>query len=183
MDVLVTAAFAFLLGGILLRMTVFLRRPQGRGVQPGLPIRGGRLGLVEALLFRRLWRDAPSLWLASMAFHGGLAALLLAHLNIAPHLLRAPGAAAMIGGLAWLLGRRLVLPAMRRISAPSDFLLLLLLLANALSGAAFLWLVPGEMSLLVHQGLGIVLFLVLPFSKLLHAPGIVLSPSRRVLHD
>ena len=107
---------------------------------------------------------------------------------------------AMVIGLAGLWLRRLVLPRVRYISQPSDHLMLALLAGIALSGLALQYLartdiitlktfslglvrfdwqaLPSEPVLLAHLAGVAVLLIVLPFSKLLHIPGIFFSPTR-----
>ncbi|MEW8468809.1 MAG: respiratory nitrate reductase subunit gamma [Candidatus Thiodiazotropha sp.] len=107
---------------------------------------------------------------------------------------------AMIAGLAGLLIRRISVDRVRYISSPSDFLWLLLLLVIGMSGATMTFLVhtdvvavkefftgfwtfsggdlPMDPLLLVHLTLVAVLMLLLPFSKLLHIPGVFFSPTR-----
>ena len=106
----------------------------------------------------------------------------------------------MCVGLAGLLVRRIAVPRVRYISAPSDYLMLLLLLALALSGLAMKYVAPTDVVavkafmvglltfswqplpadgvLLLHLSLVVVLMLIFPFSKLLHAPGMFFSPTR-----
>ncbi len=107
---------------------------------------------------------------------------------------------AMVFGLAGLWLRRFTVPRVRYISQPSDHLMLALLLVIALSGLAmqsvahtdivavkafslgllrFDWQsLPGSPVLWAHLAGVAVLFLVLPFSKLLHIPGLFFSPTR-----
>ncbi|MBT3010353.1 MAG: respiratory nitrate reductase subunit gamma [Candidatus Thiodiazotropha sp. (ex Lucina aurantia)] len=107
---------------------------------------------------------------------------------------------AMIAGLAGLLIRRIFVDRVRYISSPSDFLWLLLLIFIGLSGATMTFLIhtdvvavkqfftgfwtfsggdlPMDPVLLVHLTLVAVLMLLLPFSKLLHIPGVFFSPTR-----
>ncbi|MBV2124116.1 MAG: respiratory nitrate reductase subunit gamma [Candidatus Thiodiazotropha endolucinida] len=107
---------------------------------------------------------------------------------------------AMIAGLAGLLIRRIFVDRVRYISSPSDFLWLLLLIFIGLSGATMTFLIhtdvvavkqfftgfwtfsggdlPMDPVLLVHLSLVAVLMLLLPFSKLLHIPGVFFSPTR-----
>jgi len=107
---------------------------------------------------------------------------------------------AMLIGLAGLWVRRLVVDRVRYISSPSDHLMLALLFAIAASGLlmkyvwhtdivalkAFLlglmyfdWhLLPTDPLLLIHLFLVAALMIVFPYSKLLHAPGMLLSPTR-----
>ena len=107
---------------------------------------------------------------------------------------------AMAAGLAGLWVRRLFVARVRYISTPSDHLMLALLLGIALSGLAmkfvahtdivavkafFLGLLrfdwqplPADPLLYAHLALVLLLMLVFPFSKLLHAPGLFFSPTR-----
>jgi nitrate reductase gamma subunit len=109
----------------------------------------------------------------------------------------------MIVGLLYLLGRRLVDPWVRYISLPSDYFALFLLLGIAGSGmfmrhltkvdivqvkaaiagwSSFQPVVPegvGSMYF-VHVLLVSVLLAYFPFSKLLHMPGVFLSPTRNL---
>ncbi|MEW8690001.1 MAG: respiratory nitrate reductase subunit gamma [Candidatus Thiodiazotropha endolucinida] len=107
---------------------------------------------------------------------------------------------AMIAGLAGLLIRRIFVDRVRYISSPSDYLWLLLLIFIGLSGATMTFLIhtdvvavkqfftgfwtfsggdlPMDPVLLVHLSLVAVLMLLLPFSKLLHIPGVFFSPTR-----
>ncbi len=115
------------------------------------------------------------------------------------------GGFAMVAGLAGLWARRFLVDRVRYISSPSDHLMLLLLLAIGASGlglrfvvrtdivalkAFFLGLVrfdwqplPGDPVVLVHLSLVALLMLILPFSKLLHIPGIFFSPTRNQTDD
>ena len=107
---------------------------------------------------------------------------------------------AMLIGLLGLLGRRIFVDRVRYISSPSDYLWLVLLLAIAGSGllmsfvspidivqlkAFALGLVyfdwqplPSDPILLTHLTLVLILMVLLPVSKILHAPGIFFSPTR-----
>lgn len=106
----------------------------------------------------------------------------------------------MLLGLAGLLARRIFVERIRYISNPSDYLMLVLLLVIGGSGAmmtfvthtdivqlkAFLmglryfsWQpLPTDFWLIIHLTAVILLMIVFPFSKLLHAPGVFFSPSR-----
>ena len=107
---------------------------------------------------------------------------------------------AMVADLLGLWARRIVVPHVRYISAPSDHLMLFLLVMIGVSGmsmkfvahtdivavkAFFLGLMrfdiqplPSDPILLVHLGLVALLMLIFPYSKLLHAPGVFFSPTR-----
>ena len=106
---------------------------------------------------------------------------------------------AMLFGLGGLWARRFLVDRVRYISSPSDHLMLALLMAIAASGLAmkyfahtdivalkafflglmlFSWQeLPADPVLLVHLTLVASLMIVFPVSKLLHAPGILFSPT------
>ncbi len=113
------------------------------------------------------------------------------------------GGLIMIIGLLGLLARRMFIERIRYISSPSDYLMLVLLLVIGVSGALmtfvthtdivqfkafmlsvfyldfFNWQsIPGDKMLLVHFSAVILLMIIFPFSKLLHAPGVFFSPTR-----
>ena len=123
-------------------------------------------------------------------------------------LLQAPAkyaAFVMIGGIAGLWARRFLVDRIRYISAPSDHLMLALLAAIALSGMSMRYVahtdivalkgftlgllrldpapLPPDPLVLVHLGLVAALMAIFPFSKLLHAPGVFLSPTRYQVDD
>ena len=106
---------------------------------------------------------------------------------------------AMVVGLAGLWLRRLAVDRVRYISSPSDHLMLLLLLSIGVTGmlmtfaekvdivalkAFFLGLLrldwqplPDDGLILFHLALVLVLMVIFPVSKLLHAPGVFFSPT------
>jgi nitrate reductase gamma subunit len=107
---------------------------------------------------------------------------------------------AMVAGLGGLWARRFLVERIRFISTPSDHLMLALLMLIAASGLAMkfaahtdivgvkifvlglmrfeLQPLPADAALYAHLGLAGALLLVFPFSKLLHAPGLLFSPTR-----
>lgn len=107
---------------------------------------------------------------------------------------------AMVLGLGGLWARRFLVDRVRYISNPSDHLILALLVAIGISGLSMkfvahtdivavkafmsgLWTfqinpLPTSPLLLTHLTLVIVLMIIFPISKLLHAPGVFFSPSR-----
>ncbi len=107
---------------------------------------------------------------------------------------------AMIAGLLGLWARRFLVDRVRYISTPSDHLMLALLVGIGLSGAAMSFVVhtdiiglkefmlglmmfdwqplPADPILLAHLSLIVLLMIIFPISKLLHAPGIFFSPTR-----
>ncbi len=106
----------------------------------------------------------------------------------------------MLLGLVGLYLRRVFVPRVRYISSPSDYLWLWLLMFIALSGIimrfvshtdivalkafalglrTFDWQpLPMDAPLLIHLFLVALLMILLPFSKLLHIPGLFFAPSR-----
>jgi len=110
------------------------------------------------------------------------------------------GSIAMVIGLAGLWGRRFLVDRVRYISSPSDHLMLALLLGIGITGALMTFFIPinivalkafviGLMTfniqplpaspvLLIHLALVIVLMVIFPISKLLHAPGLFFAPTR-----
>jgi len=106
----------------------------------------------------------------------------------------------MVLGLAGLWARRIFVERIRYISTPSDHLMLALLLSIAASGLLMKFFshtdivevksfilgmmrfdlqpLPADNLLYVHLLLVATLLLIFPFSKLLHAPGILFSPTR-----
>ena len=107
---------------------------------------------------------------------------------------------AMLIGLAGLLARRILVDRVRYISSPSDYLMLILILGIAATGMMMTFVshvdvvllkefmlgllvfniqpLPTDTVLLVHLTLVIVLMVIFPVSKLLHAPGVFFSPTR-----
>lgn len=163
----------------------------------------------EVVFFASLFRSNKWTWLFGWLFHFGLLLVLLRHLRyfVEPTWLWVDliqpfgkyGAFAMIIGLVGLWGRRLLVDRVRYISAPSDHLMLALLLAIGVSGALmtfsvkvdiiglkafFLGLMrfdiqplPADPLVLFHLAAVLVLLVIFPYSKLLHAPGIFFSPT------
>ncbi|MDH2915695.1 MAG: respiratory nitrate reductase subunit gamma, partial [Gallionella sp.] len=107
---------------------------------------------------------------------------------------------AMLLGLCGLWARRLFVERIRYISTPSDHLMLVLLIGIAVSGLMMKFAVhtdvvavkgffiglmhldvlslPSDLLLFLHLSLVVMLLVVFPFSKLLHAPGVFFSPTR-----
>jgi nitrate reductase gamma subunit len=106
----------------------------------------------------------------------------------------------MLAGLLGLLGRRIFVDRVRYISSPSDYLMLVLIIVIASSGLMMSFVthtdivalkafmmglmvfdiqpLPSSIFLIIHLALVIVLMIIFPFSKLLHAPGVFFSPTR-----
>jgi len=108
----------------------------------------------------------------------------------------------MLFGLVGLFGRRLLVDRVRYISSPSDFAMLLLIMGIAITGVlvsfvfkdayaivqlkafslgliTFNWQpLPDNGLIITHLSLVLILMVIFPVSKLLHAPGIFFSPTR-----
>ncbi len=165
----------------------------------------------EVTLFESLFKSSKWTWLFGWLFHFGLLLVLLHHLRYfwpgdlpEVFLLMQPfkyAAFMLLIGLFGLLGRRIFVDRVRYISAPSDYLMLILLLVIAISGTVmtftsnhtdvmmvkgfasglltFNWAnLPTEVHFLMHLFLALVLIMIFPISKLLHVPGIFFSPTR-----
>lgn len=112
---------------------------------------------------------------------------------------------ALLAGLGGLWARRLLVDRVRWISTPSDHLHLALLVAIGCSGAALRFVahtdivavkafmlglmrldlqpLPADPLLLLHLALVALLMIVFPASKLMHAPGLLFSPTRNQVDD
>jgi nitrate reductase gamma subunit len=207
-------AVAVLVFGLSFRIWEYATTPAPLKI-PTTPAPATRGGVAmrlcrEVVLFESLFKANKWIWLFGWVFHAALLLVVLRHLRYFTEpvwqwvvLLQPFGVYAgfaMVAGLVGLWVRRIVVPRIRYISAPSDHLMLALLLAITVSGllmkyvartdvvalkSYFLGLMyfdwqplPADPILLVHLGLVAALMLVFPFSKLLHAPGLFFSPTR-----
>ena len=213
------AATLLLVVGLALRIADYARTPAPLKIPttPAPVTRGGvALRMArEVVLFESLFKGSVWTWIFGWLFHVSLALVLLRHLRYFTEpvwfwvaLVQPLGILAAFGmaaGLAGLLARRIAVERIRYISVPSDYLMLVLLLAIAASGLAmkyvfrtdvvavkafFLGLMrfdwqplPADPALYVHLLLVVALMAVFPFSKLLHAPGVFFSPSRNQTDD
>ncbi len=207
-------AAAVLVGATAWKILVYARTPAPLKI-PTTPAPVTRRGVVlrmlrELVLFESLFKSNKWIWLFGWLFHFGLLLVLLRHLRyftepvwfwvnwIQP--LGKYASWMMIVGLAGLWLRRVAVDRVRYISAPSDHLMLLLLILIGATGMMmtfvskvdvvsmkgfFLGLMyfdwrplPGDVLILVHLALVAALMIVFPFSKLLHAPGVFFSPTR-----
>lgn len=212
-------ATAMLVGGVARKCWLYARTPQPLKIPiPPAPTtyRGVALRmLTEVTLFRSLFRSNKWIWLFGWIFHVALLVVLLRHLRYFTEpvwrwvaLIQPFGIYAgfvMIVGLAGLWARRFLVDRVRYISAPSDHLMLALLIAIAASGLAmkyfahtdivslkafvlglmvFDWReLPADPALLVHLALVATLMIVFPLSKLMHAPGVFFSPTLNQVDD
>ncbi len=212
-------ATAILVIGVTRKIFIYARTPQPLKI-PTTPAPVTRAGvwlrmLREVTVFESLFKANKWTWLFGFLFHFALLLAFFRHLRyIVPsdsvfwtlinlELVQTAGkygAFAMLAGLLGLIGRRIVVDRVRYISSPSDYLMLLLLIAIAGSGAAmsfvkhtdivslksfllglvyFNWQpLPADPILLIHLSLVILLMVIFPVSKLLHAPGVFFSPTR-----
>lgn len=208
------AATLLLIGGLARRIYRYAKTPAPL-IIPTTPAPTTRAGVVarlgrEVVLFESLFKGNKWTWLFGWLFHFGLLLALLRHLRyftepvwgwvVAIQWLGIYAGFAMLIGLIGLWARRFLVERVRYISAPSDHLMLALLIAIAASGLlmkyvwhtdivalkafilgllVFDWQpLPADPMLLLHLFLVIVLMLIFPFSKLLHAPGVFFSPTR-----
>lgn len=212
--VLFYAATALLVAGLAFRIKKYVTTPAPLKI-PTTPAPTTTSGVVwrlirEVVFFESLFRSNKWIWLFGYLFHFGMLLVLLRHLRYFTDpvwfwvdLIQPFGkyaAFAMAAGLAGLWARRFLVDRVRYISAPSDHLMLALLLGICLSGismtfvahtdivqvkAFFLGLMrfspqplPTDPLLLIHLGLVAALMIIFPISKLLHAPGVFFSPTR-----
>ena len=172
----------------------------------------------EVIFFASLFRSNKWTWLFGWMFHVGLALAFIRHLRyvidpdgmlgfmwplISLEIVQSFGkyaGFAMLAGLLGLLARRFLVARVRYISAPSDYLMLLLLIVIASSGLIMSFVshidivqmksfmlgilsfdlkeLPESAVLLIHLSLVALLGFILPVSKLLHIPGVFYSPTR-----
>ncbi len=170
----------------------------------------------EVTIFESLFKANKWTWLFGFLFHFGLLLVVIHHIRLfwpgeTPSLLLLAqpfkyAAFAMLIGLSGLLVRRIFLDRVRYISAPSDYLLLVLLLVIGVSGFImtftdnhtnviavkqfasgllnFSWSnIPSDLYLIVHLLAVFILIAIFPISKLLHAPGIFFSPTLNQVDD
>jgi nitrate reductase gamma subunit len=207
-------ATAVLVVGLVYKIRLYALTPVPFRI-PTTPAPTTRAGVVkrmffEVTLFTSLFKSNKWIWLFGWVMHVALALVLLRHFRyftdpvwswismVQPFGTYA--AFAMIAGLAGLWARRFLVDRVRYISAPSDHLMLALLIAIGLTGigmkfvvhtdivavkAFFLGLIyfdwqtmPADWLLNIHLLLVAFLMIIFPFSKLIHAPGVFFSPTR-----
>jgi len=216
--VLFYAATAILVVGLVRKIVIFAKTPAPLKI-PTTPAPTTKSGVVlrmvrEVAFFESLFKSTKWTWLFGWVFHMAMFAVLFRHLRyfsdsetvlsvvafVSP--LFQYLAFAMIIGLLGLWARRFLVDRVRYITAPSDHLMLLLLLLIALSGATMTFVahtdimavkaffsglmrpvngipdLPGDPLVMIHLALVALLMIVFPISKLLHVPGVFFSPSR-----
>ncbi|HMM47129.1 MAG TPA: respiratory nitrate reductase subunit gamma [Thiobacillaceae bacterium] len=207
-------ATVLLVAGLAYKIYDYSRTPAPLKI-PTTPAPTTRKGVAyrlakEVVLFESLFKSNKWIWLFGFLFHFGLFLVLLRHLRyfIEPvwawvGFLQPFGkyaSIAMVVGLGGLLARRFLVDRVRYISTPSDYLMLVLLLAIGISGMLMTFVIhadivglkmffmglmyfdlqpmPQDPILLVHLALVALLMVIFPISKLLHAPGVFFSPAR-----
>ena len=220
--VLLLAATVFMLGGLARKIYQYSNTPAPLKI-PTTPAPKSTGGVVirtakEVIFFAALFRASKWTWVFGWMFHFALLLAFFRHLRyiitpdgafgflwpvISLDLVQSGGkyaGIAMVIGLLGLLARRIFVARVRYISAPSDYLMLILLMVIAISGLIMSFIthidvmhvkafvlgmfgfdfqeLPIDVPLLVHLGLVAVLAFILPISKLLHIPGVFFSPAR-----
>lgn len=207
------AALVFI-SGVAFKIAQYARTPAPLKIPTTpAPITGSGVVLRmmrEVVLFESLFRGNKWTWIFGWIFHFGLLLVTLRHLRYFiepvwfPIELVQPfgiyGGMAMVVGLGGLWARRFLVDRVRYISAPSDHLILALLVLIGCTGllmkfvfhtdiveikAFFMGLyaydfqpLPSDPLLLLHLFLVALLLIIFPYSKLLHAPGLFFSPTR-----
>ncbi|MDH5179919.1 MAG: respiratory nitrate reductase subunit gamma [Gammaproteobacteria bacterium] len=213
------AATAVFVIGVARKIMQYARTPAPLKI-PTTPAPVTQTGVVfrmarEVVLFSSLFKSNKWTWVFGWMFHFALLLAFVRHLRYAissdnilwplinNSLVLAAGqygALAMLLGLTGLFGRRIFVDRVRYISAPSDYLMLILIFAIATTGAmmsfvthtdivqlksfvlGLIWFnwqpLPNDGLLITHLALVALLMLIFPISKLLHAPGLFFSPTR-----
>ena len=206
-------ATAVLLIGLSYKIWLYATTPAPFNI-PITPAPTTRLGVVrrmllEVLFFTSLFKANQWIWWLGWTMHVALIIVLLRHLNyfsettwgwvVWIQVNAKPASYALVASLAGLWARRFLVDRVRYISAPSDHLMLALLIAIGLTGISmkytgypdlfalktffrglilFDWQpMPDHGLLNLHLALVALLMIIFPFSKLLHAPGVFFSPT------
>lgn len=219
MSFLLLIAIAVFVIGVALKIKQYAQTPAPLKI-PTTPAPITMSGVVyrmakEVVVFESLFRSNKWIWVFGWMFHVSLLLAFFRHLRyvVSPDSFMWPVVSnvlvqsfgqyagfAMVVGLAGLLGRRILVERIRYISAPSDYLWLIVLLIIAISGLMMSFVthidivrlkmfamgvlsfdfqeLPEGTALVVHLVLVSLLLLLFPFSKLLHAPGVFFSPTR-----
>lgn len=170
---------------------------------------------TEVVFFNSLFRATKWTWIFGWIFHLSLLLAFFRHLRyvISPDTFIWPlvnnmvvqsfghyAGFAMLFGLVGLFGRRIFVDRVRYISAPSDYLMLILIMGIAGTGLAIAYVahtdivqlkafimglflfdwqeLPNDLVLLAHLTMVLTLMIIFPISKLIHAPGLFMAPTR-----
>ena len=212
-------AFFILAYGLVYKILQYKNTPAPLKI-PTMPAPMTQTGVVfrmsrEVIFFESLFKASKMTWLFGWLFHFGLFLDMLRHLRyfIDPIwfwvLIVQPygkyGSLLMFVGLIGLLVRRFAVDRVRYISAPSDYLMLVLIICITSTGIAmsfylgadvisvksfFIGLmtfnmqnIPSDPILISHLIMVASLMIIFPYSKLLHAPGLFFSPSRNQIDN
>ncbi len=222
--ILLSAATVFMILGIMRKARQYRATPAPLKI-PVTPAPKSTGGVIlrmakEVIFFNALFRASKWTWLFGWLFHVSLAVAFIRHTRyiidpngifgfIMPVLnlwvVQTAGQYAAFGmliGLGGLLARRFLVARVRYISAPSDYLMLILIMTIAFSGFVMSFVpgfsvdivavkvfmlgilnfdlqsLPESNVLLVHLLLVAALGFILPISKLLHIPGVFYAPTR-----
>ncbi len=212
-------ATAVIIFGVLFRVYEYWNTPSPLNIAttPAPTTQAGAAFRVirEVTLFESLFKSNKWIWILGIMFHLGLLLVLLRHFRYfvdptfilwawVPYIqpFGKYAAFAMVLGLAGLWARRFLVERVRYISAPSDHLMLLLLIMIGVTGLLMKFgthtdimgvkdffeglksftinTLPDDLLLYVHLGLVATLMIIFPFSKLLHVPGVFFSPTRNM---
>jgi nitrate reductase gamma subunit len=222
--ILFYVAMITLVAGVANKIMQYIRVPAPLKivVTPAPLTRGGVAYrfFTEVVLFNSLFRATKWTWIFGWIFHLSLLLAFLRHLRyvISPNSFLWPlvnlevvqsfgkyAGFAMLFGLTGLLARRFFVDRVRYISSPSDYLMLLLIMAIGSTGLLmhYVWhtniielkgfimglflfdwqSLPSDPILLIHLTLVLFLMMIFPISKLLHAPGLFFAPTRYQLDN
>ena len=207
-------ATLLLVAGVGMKIAKYARTPQPLRI-PTTPSPTTRMGVVvrmarEVVFFESLFKSNKWIWLFGWTFHMSMWLVLARHIRYFTtdvwwwvEIIQPFGSYAgftMVLGLGGLLARRFLVNRVRYISAPSDYLMLLLIIGIGVTGLSMRFAahtdiiavkaymlglmrfqigdLPTDINLLAHLGLVAILMIIFPISKLLHAPGLFFSPSR-----
>jgi len=211
----ILASFVFVVG-LALKIIQYAKTPAPLKIAttPAPVSKGGVVMRMfrEVVFFESLFKGTKWTWVFSWVFHMALLLVLLRHLRYFLDPSWTPAFVwtlvelvqpfgkyagfAMVIGLFGLLMRRIFVDRVRYISAPSDYLWLMILGFIGFSGLMMSFVMhtdivaikqfftfnggqlPVDFPLIVHLSLVALLMLLFPFSKLLHVPGIFFSPTR-----
>ena len=217
----------FYIAGIILVVGLFVKIKQYATTPaplkiPTTPAPVTKTGVVwrmftEVVFFNSLWKSNKWIWIFGWLFHFSLLLAFLRHLRyvIPPDWVIYPlidnwavltagkyAGWGMLIGLAGLFGRRIFVDRVRYISSPSDYAMLLLIIAIAGTGVLVSFVfrdayavmqlkafvmglltfnlqpIPDSPLIVTHLSLVLILMVIFPVSKLLHAPGVFFSPTR-----
>lgn len=207
-------ATLLLVVGLARKIWIYARTPAPLKIPttPAPTTRGGVIVrmFLELVFFYSLFKSNKWIWALGWLFHMSMWLVLLRHFRYFQEnvwwiidLVQPFGTYAgftMLIGLTGLLARRFLVNRVRYISAPSDYLMLVLFIAIVLTGLSMRWVahtdiimvktymtglmrfrigeLPSDFNLLAHLALVALLMIIFPISKLLHAPGVFFSPSR-----